>query len=133
EVASGAEENLFGSFLSVFASGEGGLLGLALHPDFPRSPYVYAMQTYKGPDGVRNRIIRLRDEGDRGRFDRIIFDGLPGFTFHDGGRIAFGPDGMLYFATGGAFKPGLPPELSSPARQDLRPAPGRRLAAGKPL
>src|SRR5262245_54581321 len=37
-VASGAEENLLGSFLSVFAEGEGGLLGLAVHPDFPRSP-----------------------------------------------------------------------------------------------
>lgn len=87
DVASGAETDLLGSFLSVFADGEGGLMGLAVHPDFPRSPYLYAMQTYSGPKGVKNRIIRLRDEGDRGRFDRVIFDGLPGRTFHNGGRI----------------------------------------------
>jgi glucose/arabinose dehydrogenase len=133
EVASGAEENLFGSFLSVFASGEGGLMGLAVHPDFPRSPYVYAMQTYKGPDGVRNRIIRLRDEGDRGRFDRVIFDGLPGFTFHDGGRIAFGPDGMLYVATGETFKPELAQDLSSPAGKILRLTPEGGVPADNPF
>ena len=77
-------------------------MGLAVHPDFPRSPYVYAMHTYSGPEGVKNRIIRLRDEGDRGRFDRVIFDGLPGWTFHNGGRIAFGPDGMK---AGGGSRP----------------------------
>src|SRR5262249_43240050 len=133
EVASGAEENLFGSFLSVFASGEGGLLGLAVHPDFSRSPYIYAMQTYKGPAGVRNRIVRLRDEGDHGRFDRVIFDGLPGFTFHDGGRIGFGPDGMLYVATGETFKPELAQNLSSPAGKILRLTPDGGVPADNPF
>ena len=132
-VASGAEENLFGSLLSVFAEGEGGLLGLAVPPDFPRSPYVYAMQTYKGPDGVRNRIIRLRDEGDHGRVERVIFDGLPGFTFHDGGRIGFGPDGMLYVATGETFKPELAQDLSSPAGKILRLTPDGGVPADNPF
>jgi quinoprotein glucose dehydrogenase len=79
EVGSGAAADPIASFLSIFADGEGGLMGLAVHPDFPRAPYVYAMHTYSGPEGVKNRIIRLRDEGDRGRFDRVIFDGLPGW------------------------------------------------------
>lgn len=119
-VASGAETNLLGSFLSVFADGEGGLMGLAVHPDFPRSPYVYAMQTYSGPKGVKNRIIRLCDEGDTSRFDRVIFDDLPGWTFHNGGRIAFGPDGMLYVTTGETFEAELAQDLSSPAGKILR-------------
>jgi quinoprotein glucose dehydrogenase len=123
EVASGAAADVIASFLSVFADGEGGLMGLAVHPDFPRSPYVYAMHTYSGPAGVRNRVIRLRDEGDHGRFDRVILDGLPGWTFHNGGRIAFGPDGMLYVATGETFEAALAQDLSSPAGKILRLTP----------
>jgi len=133
EVASGAEENLLGSFLSVFANGEGGLMGLAVPPDFPRSPYVYAMETYKGAEGVKNRIIRLRDEGDHGRFDRVIFDGLPGFTFHNGGRIGFGPDGMLYVATGETFEAELAQDLSSPAGKILRLTPEGGVPADNPF
>ena len=133
EVASGAEENLLGSFLSVFANGEGGLMGLAVHSDFSRSPYIYAMQTYKGPEGVKNRIIRLRDEGDHGRLDRVIFDGLPGWTFHNGGRIAFGPDGMLYVATGETFEAELAQDLSSPAGKILRLTPEGGVPADNPF
>jgi quinoprotein glucose dehydrogenase len=133
EVASGAEGDLLGSFLSVFADGEGGLLGLAVNPDFPRSPYVYAMQTYRGPEGVKNRIIRLRDEGDHGRFDRVIFDGIPGWTFHDGGRIAFGPDGMLYVTTGENFQAERAQDLSSPAGKILRLTPEGGVPADNPF
>jgi glucose/arabinose dehydrogenase len=108
-------------------------MGLAVHPDFPRSPYVYAMQTYSGPAGVRNRIIRLRDEGDRGRFDRVILDGLPAWTFHNGGRLAFGPDGMLYVTTGETFEAELAQDLSSPAGKILRLTPDGGVPADNPF
>ncbi len=133
EVASGARADLLASFLSVFADGEGGLMGLAAHPDFPRSPFVYAMHTYSGPEGVKNRVIRLRDEGDRGRFDRVIFDGLPGWTFHNGGRIAFGRDGTLYVATGESFEAELAQDLSSPAGKILRLTPEGGVPADNPF
>ena len=133
EVASGVAADPIASFLSVFADGEGGLMGLAVHPDFPRSPYVYAMHTYSGPAGVKNRIIRLRDEGDRGRFDRVILDGLPGWTFHNGGRIAFGPDGMLYVTTGETFEAQLAQDLSSPAGKILRLTPDGGVPADNPF
>ncbi len=133
EVASGAAADPIASFLSVFADGEGGLMGLAVHPDFPRSPYVYAMHTYSGPAGVRNRIIRLRDEGNRGRFDRVILDGLPGWTFHNGGRLAFGPDGMLYVTTGETFEAELAQDLSSPAGKILRLTPEGGVPADNPF
>lgn len=82
----------------------GGLMGLALHPRFPAAPYVYAMVTYR--DGLRtgNRIIRLRHAGNRGHIDRIVYDGLAGGPFHNGGRIAFGPDGMLYVTIGDTLR-----------------------------
>jgi quinoprotein glucose dehydrogenase len=133
EVVSGAGADPIASFLSVFADGEGGLMGLAVHPDFPRSRYVYAMHTYSGPVGVKNRIIRLRDEGDHGRFDRVILDGLPGWTFHNGGRIAFGPDGMLYVTTGETFEAELAQDLSSPAGKILRLTPDGGVPADNPF
>jgi quinoprotein glucose dehydrogenase len=91
------------------------------------------MHTYSGPAGVRNRIIRLRDEGGRGRFDRIILDGLPGWTFHNGGRIAFGPDGMLYVTTGETFEAELAQDLSSPAGKILRLTPDGGVPADNPF
>ncbi|MGE0714772.1 MAG: PQQ-dependent sugar dehydrogenase [Alphaproteobacteria bacterium] len=83
--------------------GEGGLMGLAIHPDFARSPLVYAMHTHRERGETSNRVIRLRLEGDRLAFDRVVLGGVPGARFHNGGRIAFGPDGMLYIATGEIF------------------------------
>jgi quinoprotein glucose dehydrogenase len=91
------------------------------------------MQTYKGPEGVKNRIVRLRDKGDHGRFDRVIFDGLPGWTFHNGGRIAFGPDGMLYVATGETSEAELAQDLSSPAGKILRLTPEGGVPADNPF
>ncbi len=103
--AEGASGSLAGGIATLFISGEGGLMGLAAHPDFPQQPFIYAMHTYEAPDGgVANRVVRLRDRGDRGDFDRVILDGIPGWVFHNGGRIGFGPDGMLYIATGEVFE-----------------------------
>ena len=88
--------------------GEGGLMGLALHPRFPDAPFLYAMHTHAEGGEVGNRVIRLRLSADgaepvRAAFDRVVVAGVPGARFHNGGRIAFGPDGMLYVATGEIF------------------------------
>ena len=107
-------------FLNLFARGEGGLMGLAVHPDFSVSPFIYAMYTWRGREGVRNRIVRLRDRGDHATFDKIIFGGVPGALFHNGGRIAFGPDGMLYAATGEIFEMHMAQDLSALGGKILR-------------
>jgi quinoprotein glucose dehydrogenase len=133
DVASGAGADALGGFLSLFASGEGGLMGLAVDPGFPARPYVYAMHSYEGPDGVRNRVVRLADEGPTGRFDRVILDGIPGWTFHNGGRIAFGPDGMLYVATGENFEAERAQDLQSLAGKILRVTPDGEVPADNPL
>lgn len=85
--------------LDVAHVGEGGLLGIALDPAFPRRPFLYVYDTYYDR-GLKNRVERLRERDGRFVRDRVLLDGIPGSSFHDGGRIRFGPDGMLYVATG---------------------------------
>jgi glucose/arabinose dehydrogenase len=110
--------------VQFFAGGEGGLMGLAVHPAFPAEPYVYAMHTYRADDGTTaNRVIRLVDEGERASLDRVIIDGIPSAVVHNGGRVAFGPDGMLYVATGDAREPRLSQDPDSLAGKILRLTP----------
>jgi glucose/arabinose dehydrogenase len=106
--------------LQVAAQGEGGLMGLALHPKFPEAPLVYVMLTRPERGRAANAVIRLRHEGDHAVFDRDILGGIPAGTFHDGGRIAFGPDGMLYIGTGDSTHPELAKDLHSLAGKILR-------------
>ncbi len=80
--------------------GEGGLMGLTKHPAYPDQSYLYVMYTYRDGGTLYNRVARYRDTGSTMEFDRIIIDEIPGHRVHDGGRIAFGPDGMLYITTG---------------------------------
>ena len=80
---------------------ERGLLGIALDPDFARTPYVYLYYSYAGPAGATlNRLVRMHDTNGAGTDETILVDNIPGSSNHDGGRIAFGPDGKLYVATG---------------------------------
>jgi glucose/arabinose dehydrogenase len=118
--------------LDVAHIGEGGLMGLALHPRFPEQPYVYAMLTYRGERGLGNRVIRLEHVGEHARFDRVILDNIPGARFHNGGRIAFGPDGMLYVATGELFEADLAQRLDSLAGKILRITPEGEIPPDNP-
>ena len=133
EAASGGERGLSGAALEAVIGGEGGVLGLALHPDFPARPYVYVYQTRVGPEGVRNRVLRLKDEGRRGVFDRVVLEGIPGWVFHNGGRIGFGPDGLLYVTTGETFEAALAQDLGSLGGKILRITPEGEVPAGNPF
>jgi len=73
-------------------SGEGGLLGLAVSPSYARDRWVYAYYTSAGD----NRIVCFRLGGR----PRPVLTGLRRGTIHNGGRIAFGPDGKLYAGVG---------------------------------
>jgi quinoprotein glucose dehydrogenase len=126
-------KGLIGFILELAVGGEGGLMGLALHPDFPEEPYLYAMHTYRGPDGVKNRVIRLEDRGDHGRFDKVIIENIPGGLNHNGGRIAFGPDGMLYVTTGETFDAQLAADLNSLGGKILRLTPEGKVPEDNPF
>ena len=82
---------------------ERGLFGLELHPEFPDEPWIYVMYAYDiGGDRTTNRVSRFREVNGRGVREEIILDDIPGATTHNGGRLRFGPDGMLYIGTGDA-------------------------------
>jgi len=108
------------AIIDVAHVGEGGLMGLALHPEFPKKPFLYVMHTYSKGNSLFNRVSRFKDAGDKAVFDRVIIDGIPGGTNHDGGRIAFGPDKMLYITTGETFKAELAQILTSLGGKILR-------------
>lgn len=116
------------------SEGEGGLLGLALHPDFENNAFAYVYHTYKEADGgqIRNRVLRLKIGGERAALDRIILDGIPGGVNHNGGRIRFGPDGMLYVTTGDRYEPELAQDRESLGGKILRIAPDGSIPADNP-
>jgi quinoprotein glucose dehydrogenase len=103
--------------------GEGGLMGLAMHPAFPKQPFIYAMHTYRKGGGVYNRVISIRDGGEKGAIDKVIVDNIPGGKFHNGGRIAFGPDGMLYITAGETFNAEIAQVIQSLGGKILRVTP----------
>lgn len=120
--------------LSVYARGESGLLGIALHPRFPQEPYLYAYRTVE-EGGLRNQVVRLRHQGERGVLDRVVLDGIPARAhgLHSGGRIAFGPDGMLYVTTGEVYERELAQDLASLGGKILRITPEGAPAPGNPF
>lgn len=84
-------------------AGEGGLLGVTLHPEFEQNRYIYLYHTTDTPEeGLTNRVIRYRLEENELTDPKTIIEGLPGAFYHDGGRIDFGPDGYLYVTVGDA-------------------------------
>lgn len=86
-------------------AGEGGLLGLAVSPRYERDNLVYAYLT--SPDD--NRIVRF----ELGEEPEAILTGIQASAVHNGGRIAFGPDGMLYAGVGDAANPTVAQDESS--------------------
>ncbi|MGC5325441.1 PQQ-dependent sugar dehydrogenase [Brevibacillus sp. SYSU BS000544] len=109
------------SFPSPFVSeGEGGLLGLALDPDFAQNHYMYAYHSYIDQGIIYNRVLRLREQNNRSSIDKVLLDRIPGSTIHNGGRLKIGPDQRLYITTGDSGNSGLAQNLSSLAGKILR-------------
>lgn len=100
--------------------GEGGLLGMALHPRFTQNSWIYLYLTTVDGGSLKNRVERYRMGGDRLTDRVVIVDEIPGATYHDGGRIVFGPDGYLYITTGDAGQSSLAQNTSSLAGKILR-------------
>lgn len=116
-----------GEVPGVVPGGEGGLLGLAV-----RDGWVYAYLT----SATDNRIVRMRYGGGAG--DRLgapepVLTGIPKGVIHNGGRIAFGPDGMLYAGTGETGRTGLAQDRGSLGGKILRMTPQGRPAPGNPF
>lgn len=106
--------------------GEAGLLGVAVSPDFEQDRTLF----FYVSTASDNRIGRATLEGGRLGPLEVVLDGIPNGFIHDGGRLAFGPDGYLYASTGETGEPELAQEKGTTAGKILRittdgdPAPG---------
>jgi glucose/arabinose dehydrogenase len=106
-------------------TGEGGLLGVAVSPDYGMDRYVYAYTTTTSD----NRVVRFRI----GEEPEAILTGIPVNSYHNGGRIGFGPDGMLYVTTGDAGDTSNSQDRGSLGGKILRVAPDGSIPDDNPF
>lgn len=123
-----------GSVPGVAPGGEGGLMGLALSPTYASDHMVYAYFTSDSD----NRIVRMQYDAKRPAGERLgapdtVFRGIPKGTNHNGGRIAFGPDKMLYVGTGETYVTELAQDKKSTGGKILRLTPEGEPAPGNPF
>lgn len=118
----------------VLEYGEGGLMGLTLHPNFSQNKYLYVMYTYQGEgNNTRNRVVKYKFNNNSLSEKTIIIDNIPGAIYHNGGRIKFGPDGYLYATTGDSLEPSLAQNTNSLAGKILRVTDDGKTAPGNPF
>ncbi|MFD6094224.1 PQQ-dependent sugar dehydrogenase [Oerskovia sp. NPDC060338] len=110
--------------------GEGGLLGIAVAPTFSEDGTVVVYRT--GEDG--NEVLRGRLDLDEARLGALttVLDGIPKASNHNGGQVAFGPDGFLYVSTGDATDSGAAQDPGSLAGKILRVGLDGEAAPGNP-
>ncbi|MEU9628421.1 PQQ-dependent sugar dehydrogenase [Streptomyces luteogriseus] len=123
-----------GEVPGVSAAGEGGLLGIALSPDYASDHMVYAYFT----SASDNRIVRMiyderKPAGERLGAPDTVYKGIPKGFIHNGGRIGFGPDKMLYVGTGESGDTGLSQDKDSVGGKILRLTPEGEPAPGNPF
>ncbi|GAB4380998.1 MAG: PQQ-dependent sugar dehydrogenase [Elainellaceae cyanobacterium] len=121
--------------VNVSASGEGGLLDIEAHPDFASNRQFYVYYTADRESGPVNLVERwqLSPDGQTASPDRVIVDNIPVARYHNGGRLQFGPDGMLYVGTGDATDPSTSQDPDSLAGKILRVTPEGEIPGDNPF
>ena len=123
----------------VAAVGEGGLLGIAVHPDFASNHFVYLAYTARLAGGSREtRVVRYREVGNTLGEPAVILDRVPAADIHDGARVRFGPDRKLYVTMGDTAAPPTAQDLGTLTGKILRlnddgSVPGDNPLAGSPI
>jgi glucose/arabinose dehydrogenase len=104
----------------VRETSEGGLLGIAIHPNFSDNGYVYLYSTTTNGGALSNRVERYQLDGKELRERATILANIPASANHDGGALAFGPDDKLYVTTGDAGNENAAQDRRSLAGKILR-------------
>jgi glucose/arabinose dehydrogenase len=128
-VAKGSAPVSVGRVPGVVPDGEGGLLGIAVSPTFASDQTVFAYLT----SAADNRVIRMTLAGGTLTPGPVIVEGIPKAGFHNGGRLAFGPDGYLYVSTGDAGQRDAAQDKASLGGKILRVTAGGAPAPGNPF
>ncbi len=115
--------------------GEGGLLGMTLSPDFASNHFIYFYYTYKdsGSGNTLNRVVRMDYSDGKLSNEKILVDAIPGASNHNGGRIKFGSDKLLYIGTGDGEVPSHAQDTNSLAGKILRVTENGDPASGNPF
>lgn len=121
--------------VDAIARGEGGLLDIAAHPDFAsnRLFYLYYTTTQNGVPTNQVEQWQLSPDGRSASPQKVIVDNIPVARFHNGGRLRFGPDGMLYIGTGDARDPQIAQNVNSLAGKILRVTPDGQIPEDNPF
>ncbi len=122
------------TFSQVKEIGEGGLLGIALHPQFTTNHYIYLYYTYTSNGAnTLNRVVRMTYADKKVSDEKVMAAGIQGSSNHDGGRIKFGPDGYLYVTVGDAENPSQAQSTSTLGGKVLRMTDEGKPAPGNPF
>jgi aldose sugar dehydrogenase len=106
---------------AVWQSSESGMLGMAIHPDFTTSPYVYIAYTYgTSSSNAKEKIVRFEYNGTNLINETTLLDDIPANSTHIGCRILFLPDGTILFTTGDAQNQPSSQNMNSLAGKVLR-------------
>jgi glucose/arabinose dehydrogenase len=117
----------------IVHDGGGGLLGMALSADFSTSGLAYLYHSFRAVSGLTNKVIEARFDGGSWRETRVLLSGIPGHRLYNGGRIAIGPEGLLYVTTGWTENGALPQDLGSLAGKVLRMTRDGRVPGDNPF
>ena len=104
----------------VEPSGESGLMGMTLHPQFAENHFVYLAYAYRENGDQRVRVARYRETGETMIDAKTIIEGIPAARYHSGTRLKFGPDAKLYITTGDATKQSQAQKLDNLGGKTLR-------------
>ncbi|MFW6774021.1 PQQ-dependent sugar dehydrogenase [Nocardioides sp. CPCC 205120] len=118
-----------GEFPEAESEDEAGLLGVAVSPDFARDRSLFFYLTTDADNRVVRRVLGPDDTLGA---QTPVLTGIPSANRHDGGRVTFGPDGMLYVSTGDAGEEGLAQDPGSLAGKILRVTPDGTPAPDNP-
>ena len=119
----------------IYASGQGGLLDIALHPGFEQNRWIYFTYSAAGPGGAGTALYRARLDGTRLRDGQLLYrlPRLSGSSRHFGSRIVFGPDGYLYMSIGDRGDRFRAQRLDDAAGSTLRFNPDGSIPADNPF
>jgi len=100
EAKTGAVQPLL-TIADVQSDGEGGLLGMTLHPDFPQQPYVYVVYNYNNGGNYREKVVRYTYTNNTIASPQILLDNINAAGIHNGSRLLI-TDNKLFITTGDA-------------------------------